>query len=197
MSNNKNEIHESEKKLLLNHDYDGIQEFNFPLPNWWLTTFWGAIIFGIGYFSYYIIFNGPDLKHEYFVNKEEIHALRAEYLAKLKKFDVNTYTSYASSPEMVKHGEYVFNMNCVACHREKGAGDIGPNLTDEYWLFAKGTPETIFPFIIEGNPLNGMPAWGELLGEDDLYAVTAYIMSIQGYPHENPKAPQGEIPEKE
>lgn len=186
---------EEEKKLLLEHDYDGIQEFDFPLPRWWLATFWLGCIYGFGYFCYYILMNGPSLKHEYFVDAKKVYEQRERFLEQLKVFKPEAYTTYASSPEMVKHGEYVFKNNCVSCHREKGAGDIGPNLTDKYWLFAKGTPETIYPFIIEGNPANGMPAWGEFLEEDDLYALTAYIMEIQGTIHENPKEPQGEIPE--
>lgn len=187
-----NNVSEQEKKLLLDHDYDGIQEFDYPLPGWWKATFYLGILFGICYIIYYWGFNGPSLKHEYFVDKVEVLQLREAYLEKLKEFNSELYESYKSSPEMVGHGENLFIQNCAACHREKGAGDIGPNLTDAYWLYAEGTPETIYPFILEGNPDNGMPAWAEMLEQDDLYAITAYIMSIQGYPHKDPKEPQGE-----
>ena len=188
------DMNEEEKKVLLDHDYDGIQEFDFPLPRWWVATFWITSLFGIGYFVYYIVMNGPSLQYEYFVEANKVMQQREAFLEELKNFKPETYETYAGSPEMVKHGEYLFTMNCVSCHMEKGAGDIGPNLTDEYWLYSDGTPSGIYPFLIEGNPLNGMPAWGEFLEEDDLYALTAYLVSIKGTVHENPKEPQGEIP---
>ncbi len=187
-----NELNEKEKALLLDHDYDGIQEFDYPLPTWWVLSFWGGIIFAIGYFAYYIVGNGPSLKHEYNLDLAEVKSIKKKYLEKLSVFKPKLYQSYADSSEMVSVGSSIFQQHCVACHREKAAGDIGPNLTDEYWLYAEGTPETIYPFILTGNPTNGMPAWAELLQEDELYAITAYLMSIQGIEQKDPKEPQGE-----
>ena len=186
------DLNQEDKAVLLDHDYDGIQELDHPLPKWWLGTFWITVIFAIGYFAYYIVGSGPSLEHEYSMDMEEISAIKEKYLESLSQFKHETYKSYSQTPEMVTMGKDIFDVNCVGCHKENGAGDIGPNLTDEYWLYAQGTAETIFPFILSGNPTNGMPAWAEQLKEDELYAVTAYIMSIQGMKHDNPKDPQGE-----
>lgn len=192
------DLNENEKKLLLDHDYDGIQEFDYPLPFWWLCTFWGAIIFGIGYFYYYQIAKGPTLRDEY---KEELtyhKKIRDGYLETLAEFDVDRFNSVANLPDMVNFGKQIYNVNCIGCHAVNGAGEIGPNLSDKYWLYADGTGETIFPFLIEGNPAGGMPAWGEYLEEDELYAVTAYVVSLKGFKHEGKfKAPQGEPVEEE
>ncbi len=187
-----NEMNEEDKAVLLDHDYDGIQELDHPLPRWWVMSFWGGIIFAIIYFSYYVVGSGPSLQYEYGLDLKHLKEVKKEYLKNLSQFNSDTYHSYSQSPEMLKVGESNFNKHCVACHRDKAAGDIGPNLTDEYWLYAEGTPETIFPFILTGNPSGGMPAWAEMLKEDELYAITAYLMSIQGIEQENPKAPQGE-----
>jgi cytochrome c oxidase cbb3-type subunit 3 len=188
-----NQLNKQEQNLLLNHDYDGIQEFNYPLPFWWRATFYGGIIFGVLYIIYFIFMNGPSLKHEYFVDQKEVFKVREEYLAKLKEFKPETYNAIVGSEEMKHYGEEIFVNNCLSCHREKAAGDIGPNLTDDYWLLSNGTAQEIYPFIIEGNPVNGMPGWGGVLAEEDLYAVTAYITSLRGTSQENPKEPQGDL----
>lgn len=188
-----NQLSEQEKNLLLNHDYDGIQEFNYPLPFWWKTTFYGGIAFGILYIIYFIFMNAPSLKSEYFADQKDIFKVRNDYLAQLKQFKPDSYNAIANSDEMKHYGEEVFKNNCEVCHREKASGDIGPNLTDDYWLLSNGTAQEIYPFIIEGNPVNGMPGWGGVLAEEDLYAVTAYITSLRGTSQENPKEPQGDL----
>ena len=188
------DLNEQEKTLLMNHDYDGIQEFDYPLPMWWVVIFWGCIAYSTGYFIFYhVTVSGPNLKEEWVAETKQVLALNEKYIESLGNFDSAKYAQF-SSPDMVNYGGAVYDQNCLQCHAEKGAGDIGPNLTDKHWLFAEGTAETIYPFIIQGNPSNGMPAWGGALSEDDLYAVTAYIMSVQGIEHANPKAPQGVIP---
>ena len=181
-------INETEEKHLMDHEYDGIQEFNFPLPNWWLTSFWLGIIFGVGYISYFIFMNGPSLKHEYYAEKEKMEAVRLQYLEELMEFDEDKYQKQFNNEEMQMYGQAVFENNCIACHNKNAAGDIGPNLTDKYWIYTEGKHPQFYKFIIEGSPISGMPAWGETLSEDDLYAVTSYIYSLQGMTHTNPPA---------
>ena len=82
---------QEEKDVLLDHDYDGIEEFDFALPRWWLATFWGGIIFGISYVTYFIFMNGPSLRHSYYSNEAEVKKIRLAYMAKLKEFDPEKY----------------------------------------------------------------------------------------------------------
>ena len=91
----------------------------------------------------------------------------------------------------VKKGEVVFTNNCVPCHKEKGIGDIGPNLTDEYWLWAKGTPETIYPVVFRGVPQNGMPTWSAVLSNEEIYQVVSYVQTLHNTHQPGGKAPQG------
>ncbi len=189
------DLDNKEKELLLDHDYDGIQEFDYPLPVWWQITFWGGVIFGIFYIIYFIFMNGPSLKHEYKMSKAEAYKIRKTYYKNLTKFDQTLYNAYVVSPEMKNYGKNVFEANCMSCHNKNGAGNIGPNLTDKYWLLTEGKVENTYKTVITGNPIAGMPSWGPLLAKDDIYAVVAYIFSIQGYQHTDPpaKAPQGDL----
>jgi cytochrome c oxidase cbb3-type subunit 3 len=191
--NNKEiEVSADEKRILLDHDYDGIMELDHPLPSWWKATFWLTIIFAIPYFIYYVVMDGPSVMASYKMSREEILKVQQAYLDKLGEFKQEHYLTFEQSPEMRTYGKNIYEQNCMACHAKEGAGEIGPNLTDKYWMFAQGTPDSFFGFILGGNPIAGMPAWGTILSEDDLYAVTAYIMSIQGKEHANPKEPEGE-----
>ena len=70
-------------------------------------------------------------------------------------------------------------------------GQIGPNLTDEYWLHGCD-PESIVKTITDGVPAKGMAAWGPMLGNKKIVEVTAYILSKVGSSPENAKEPQGE-----
>jgi cytochrome c oxidase cbb3-type subunit III len=189
-----NYINEEEKKVLLDHNYDGIQEFDFALPNWWLATFWGGIIYAVIYIIYYIFLNGPSLKHEYYVDSKKINNVRTTYMKKLKKFNIVKYKSFRNDPNMLLYGQTVYENNCIACHNKNAAGSIGPNLTDKYWINIEDDSKEFFQFIITGNPGGGMPAWGKILQKDDLYAVSAYIKSLKGFKHRDPvaKEPQGD-----
>lgn len=188
-----NSIHveENEKHLLLDHNYDGIQELNHPLPFWWQFTFYGAIIFSTIYIAYYQFLGGPSLRDEFKKDYAVVVALSEKMKSTEGQFNPDLYAKY-STPEYVKKGEIVFADNCVACHLEKGIGDIGPNLTDEYWLRAKGTPETIYPIVYNGIPENGMPTWSEVLSMEEIYEAVAYVQTLHNTHQKNGKAPQGE-----
>ncbi len=188
---NKLEVLPDEKHLLLDHDYDGIQELNHPLPSWWNFIFYAAIVFAIGYFIYYQIMGGPSLREEFKKDYDKVLAAQAEFKKQNSAFKGDLYTAF-TNPEGIKKGDEVFVNNCLPCHAEKGKGDIGPNLTDEYWVVAKGTPETIYNTVFNGSEANGMPAWSEVLTTDEIYLAVAYVMSLKNTHQKDGKAPQGE-----
>mgnify|MGYP000608867007 CR=1 FL=1 len=190
---NDNQLSEEDKALLLDHNYDGIQELDYPLPRWWLVTFWGAILFSIPYFIYFVFMNGPSLNDSYNMDVKEIKKLQHNYFKELAIFKPEVYASISQTPEMVDFGEKLFVQNCTPCHGPNAEGYIGPNLTDGYWMYSEGTPETVYPFVLMGAPAAGMPAWADKLSEDEVYAVISYVMTIQGREQVNPKIPQGEF----
>ena len=76
-------------------------------------------------------------------------------------------------------------------------GDIGPNLTDKYWIHMKRDPQAIYPFVVQGFEEKGMPAWGEVLSKEDIMAVVSYVVALKGTTPPKSKEPQGEILEDE
>jgi cytochrome c oxidase cbb3-type subunit 3 len=130
------------------------------------------------------------LRDEFKKEHAIIVANQEEFKKKEGLFSPELYAQF-TTPENIKKGEEVFVNNCMACHMENGRGDIGPNLTDEYWLWAKGTPETIFPVVFNGVPDNGMPTWSETISRDEIYQVVAYVQTLHNTHAKNGKAPQG------
>jgi cytochrome c oxidase cbb3-type subunit 3 len=195
MSQNKNEetkleVKPDEQHLLLDHSYDGIQELNHPLPKWWNVIFYTCCVFAAGYFTYYQLMKGPSLRDEFKVSYEKVLAAQAEFKKKNSAFNVDHYNAIIAD-EGVKKGAEVFVNNCLPCHAENGKGDIGPNLTDDHWLVAKSTPDTIYNVVFSGSEANGMPAWAEVLSKDEIYQAAAYVSSLKNT-FVKGKTPEGE-----
>lgn len=190
-NNTKLDVKEDEQHLLLDHSYDGIQELNHPLPSWWNVIFYAAIVFSTGYFVYYQYLGGPTLRDEFKVSYDKALAAQAEFKRINSAFNQEHYNGIIAD-DGINKGAVVFENNCLACHNEKAKGDIGPNLTDEYWLLAKGTPETVYNVVFTGSEENGMPAWAELLSKDEIYQAVAYVHSLKNTKQPGGKEPQGE-----
>lgn len=184
-------VKDDEKKLLLDHNYDGIQELNHPLPSWWSFIFYAAIIYSIGYFIYYQFLSGPSLKEEFNKDYAAVLVNQEAFRKSNTAFKPEMYQAVAN-PNGIKQGEEVFVNNCLPCHAENGKGDIGPNLTDEYWLVAKSTPETIYNIVFNGSEENGMPPWNDVLTSEEIYLAVSYVTSLKNTHQKGGKEPQGE-----
>ncbi len=199
MSSHNNEptklhVEEDEKHLLLDHNYDGIQELNHPLPRWWNIIFYVSIAFSVGYFVYYQLLKGPSLRETFSKDYAQVKAAQEEFKKQNAAFKPDMYEAVAN-PLGIKKGEEVFVNNCLPCHAEKGKGDIGPNLTDKHWKVAKGTPETIYNVVYHGSEENGMPPWNEVLTADEMYLAVSYVMSLKNT-FEKGKEAEGELIEE-
>ncbi len=174
------------------HEVDGIQEYDNKLPNWWLYTLYGAILFAAVYWFHYHVAEfgeGPEAQY-----KAEMEKVAAEQAAKIKAAGAVTPEALAAlvkDKTTVEQGKQVFTTTCASCHRNDGGGVVGPNLTDEFWLHG-GSPEKVYKTIKDGVADKGMPAWMPVLGPDRTSAVTAYVLSIRGTNVAGGKAPQGE-----
>jgi len=174
---------------LLDHEYDGIREFDNRLPNWWLYTLYGAMIFSLFYWLGFHTWNVWSLPHQRY---EDEMAAAAE--AQLKAMEGQELTDetlrlMSSVPATVARGRATFEQFCVACHMADASGNVGPNLTDNYWLHG-GQPLQILNTVTHGVPDKGMAAWGNQLGPVRVREVVAYVLTLKGLNRPG-KEPQG------
>ena len=176
------------EKAPLHYIYDGIEEHDNRLPNWWLFILWTTIIFGAGYwFWYHIAEVSPGQLGEYNAEAAEL----AKRSQGNKPASDETLLALMQDPKAVDGGKAVFQANCASCHGAQGQGLIGPNLTDGHWLHG-GKPVAIHKVVAEGVVSKGMPAWERTLGAERVKAVTAYVLTLKGTNAPGGKEPQGE-----
>jgi cytochrome c oxidase cbb3-type subunit 3 len=169
------------------HVYDGIQEFDKRLPNWWLFTLYATIVFWVGYWSYYEWFHiGLSGQQSVELEMKQIEAAK---LASAPASDDASLWKMSRNAVFVDAGRLTFNTTCASCHTEKLTGAIGPNLVDRLWIHG-GHPADLHRVIDKGVLAKGMPAWGPILGPKKIAEVTAYILSYhtEGEPIEKQDA---------
>jgi cytochrome c oxidase cbb3-type subunit 3 len=166
------------------HVYDGIEEFDNPLPQWWFYLFVATVIFGLGYLMLYPgLGNFKGMLGWTSTNQWEAEMQHAEEVyrpvfAKYAALSVEDLQKPENEAGL-KMGQRMFANNCSVCHGSAGTGAIGfPNLTDNDWLYG-GDPATIKQTLINGRN-GGMPAWGDVLGEDGVRDVASYVMTLSG-----------------
>jgi len=170
---------------LREHSYDGIQEYDKRLPNWWLLTFYGAIVFWVGYWFYYE--NSHLGASDVVVLERELDRIEAAKLADMANLlDDATLWQMSRNSVFIASGRATYNSTCASCHREslRGMedGGIGASLIDGSWVHG-GRPTEIFTVVDKGVLEKGMPAWGPIIGAKKTAEVVAYILSF----HEEPK----------
>lgn len=162
------------------HTYDGIQEYDKRLPNWWLMTLYASIVFSVGYWAYYEWFR-VGLTGEQQVARE-LAQIETAKLASAPAVDDASLWKMSRNPVFVDAGKATFDANCVACHLASLRGKsenpvaIGPDLTDTKWTNG-GKPMDVYNVITKGVLVKGMPTWGPVLGAKKISETTAYIMS--------------------
>ena len=163
------------------HTYDGIQEYDQRLPNWWLYTLYGAIAFSIVFWFAYMI--ARVMPSDAARVEAEMARLAAIRLA--SSIDVTNdalFWDMSRNPVFIDAGKQTFTSLCVACHLAslKGKGEnpaaVGPNLVDQAWIHG-GTPKEIYATVSKGVLAKGMPAWEPVLGQKKSAEVVAYLLS--------------------
>jgi len=176
---------------LTDHEYDGIQEYDNPLPTWWLWTFFLTIIFAFLYFIHYEFGGGPTLTQELAVAMKNIEAAAVQHAPAVTESE-EMLAEAMKDPKLMELGGAAYTGKCAACHGPQLGGLIGPNLVDNFWLHGKGTRMDVTNVIRKGVPEKGMPPWESMLSKDEVYGLTAYILSKKGSNPANAKPPQGE-----
>lgn len=181
-------------RVIQGHTYDGIREYDNPMPGWWVGLFWAGILFAPVYMLGVHVFDFIDDYGDDFAEAgERLETVRAEYAATGPAFktDAGALAEYVQDAGMAEAGAANFAAICAACHGAEGQGVIGPNLTDEYWIHG-ADPEAVWVSIAEGFPAKGMPPMTAQLGEEERAQVLAYVVSLQGTDPPGAKAPEGE-----
>jgi len=188
---------EKELDIDLGHDYDGIRELDNSMPPWWVWMFYATIAYaGVYMYWYHFSDNGTGMINEYAIEMEEGDRIKQAFLAKMADAINEKDVVALSAPSDIKEGEGIFVKNCAACHQASGAGSVGPNLTDEYWIHGGGV-KNIFKTIKYGVPEKGMIAWAAQLRPSDMQKVSSYILTLAGTNPEGAKEAEGIIYKEE
>ena len=181
-------------RVIEGHTYDGIREYDNPMPGWWVALFWITVLFAPVYALGVHAFDWIDSYTDDFAEAgARLADVRAEYAASGPSFEESpaALQAYAADASLLPVGAEAFATTCASCHAADGGGLIGPNLTDEYWIH-DGSPEGIWLAIKEGYPDKGMPPWADALSAEEKSGLIAYVTSLQGTAPASPKEPQGE-----
>lgn len=176
---------------LVGHAYDGIQEYDNPLPGWWVWIFVATIVFSAAYWGYYQLGPGPSVVAEYEAEARIASERAAALAAREGAQSDETIVAVARDTGVMAKAKEAFVARCAVCHGPQGQGLIGPNLTDEYWLHG-GRPTDIFRIISDGEVEKGMVPWKGVLAPQEIRALAAYIGTLRGSNPPNPKPPQGD-----
>ncbi|MEI6655040.1 MAG: cbb3-type cytochrome c oxidase N-terminal domain-containing protein [Verrucomicrobiota bacterium] len=183
--------------ILREHEFDGIQQFDQKLPNWWLCIFYGTIAIFVGY--WFVYYGTPLIKSPQQTVTEQIRAAQAAQLVELNTAasdlnDSKLVHELATHPLYVAAGQAIFMKNCIPCHgvdlsatQDAGKGKRillpGLPLNDHLWKFTK-QPMGLFNLINKGSPPestgnNGarMEAWGQKLSPVEIAQVLSYVIS--------------------
>ncbi len=183
-----------QKDQVLGHDYDGIQEYDNRLPNWWLWLLYGSIVFAIGYWLWFQTYSIGRLPLELY--EAEVAAAAEAALERMAGQEVTDETIILISqiPASIEAAKGLWDTHCSECHVQ-GEGKIGPNLTDNYWIHGS-KPLDILKTITDGVPDKGMVAWGEQLPPGKIQKLAAYVLTLKGKNLPG-RAPEGDLVEPE
>ena len=199
------------------HAWDGdLQEYNNPLPVWWVYTFYVTVVFALVYWTIYpswpfgkgwvgglskityVNSAGETKTHSWNTRAllmEDLNKAAAAQKPYFDKVAAMSYEQVAKDPDMsgfiLSSGKALFADNCAPCHQAGGQGVVGffPNLTDDDWLYG-GSFDKIHE-TITGGRRGYMPSFGEVLSGGQIDQLANYVASLSGIGHDAAKAAAG------
>lgn len=185
------------------HEWDGIRELNNPMPRWWVWTFYATIVWAIGYtiaFPAWPLISGSTQgllgwhsRAEFATDTTAAKAAQNVYLDKIASSSLEEIKADSELMQFaVAGGAAAFKINCIQCHGSGAEGGNGyPNLNDDDWLWG-GKVGDIQTTIAHGIRFTGdgdtrlseMPAFADVLKNDEIRQVAAYVVSLTGTPHD-------------
>ncbi len=180
---------DNQENVLTDHAYDGIQEYDNPMPGWWVWSFILTILFAVPYWAWFHLSEGHSIYDEL-----AAAVVAAENSAPKLDESPEAMLGYLSDPEILAKGKAVFLGTgiCASCHVADGGGLVGPNLTDDSYIHVKQISD-IMSVVRKGVIEKGMPAREGSLRQQEIVAVAAYVASMRGTTPASPKAAEGEV----
>lgn len=185
---------------LLDHEADGIREFDNALPRWWLYGFYFTIVFSALYLVNYHVLPRPLIGHAGMVAEYQAELEAASRLAASRPHveKTNVVLAALTDPASLEKGRAIFegpDNTCFSCHRNDLGGLVGPNLTDNLWLHGCSVQDVVNS-ITTGYPLKGMLPFGigKPLSDQQVLQVASYVLSKRG---SNPPAPKPADPDRD
>lgn len=176
-------------RLIKDHSYDGIQELDNDLPPWWKWLFYITIAFSVIYLIRLWVFEADDLvqQKEYEDELAEAASMMPS-LEETEAFELVVLTDGTS----LENGKATYGKICSVCHLANGAGLVGPNFADDYWIHGN-TLDDMWNIVETGVLEKGMIAYKDQLSPQQRLEVISYIITLHGTEPANPKAPEGEL----
>ena len=170
---------EPEAKVM-DHEYDGIREYDNPLPRWWVWMWAGSFFFSVGYFfHYHVSHNATSVSDEYVADMAAAREAEAKQ-SLAEPVSEDSLSKLTANPALMTDAKALFGLRCAPCHGANAQGVIGPNLTDNAWLHGTGTLTDIYGVVDGGVAAKGMPAWGRQLTPIELRKVVAFVGTLRG-----------------
>jgi cytochrome c oxidase cbb3-type subunit 3 len=168
------------------HEFDGIEEYDNPLPLWWVGLFVATIVFAGGYLLYYpglgdfTGFGGWTSRQQW---QTDVDVKNARYAPLYRRLASMSEAELHQNTEAQQIGRRLFLNNCASCHGMRARGGFGfPNLTDAEWQW--GNDYASIDTTIRGGRVAAMPAWGTALGDGGVADMAQYVLSLSGAPHD-------------
>lgn len=178
------------EERLLDHNFDGIQEYDNPTPGWWHFIFIGSIFFSLFYAAFWHFSELSWMPKDALVRDQQgYYKLLFADIGELKG-DEATMHAYMGKADWMAFGRSIFASNCAQCHGAEGNGINCPNLTDERWINVKKLAD-VYTVITNGVAAKGMPAWGTRLSQNERVLVASYVATLRNTPKPG-RQPEGE-----
>lgn len=181
---------ESDQDVMLDHEYDGIRELDNDLPPWWKYGFYLTIVASAIYLTvYHVTHSAKSSVEEYMADVAEAELQVKAYRSKMALNVDETNAVFLTDATRIESGKNIYMKNCGVCHGNEGQGLVGPNFTDNHWLYGNA-PGDMFRIVKDGTS-KGMKPWKDDLTPLEIENVISYIHTLLGTNPPNPKAPEG------
>ena len=175
------------------HEWDGITEYDNPLPFWWVGMFIASMVFALLYLAFYPglgNFSGAGDWSAARQHDQQMAQHEARFAPLYRELAAKSAEEIMASAQGMQVGRRLFLNNCATCHGINGTGSKGfPNLTDEEWIWG-GDLQSVTHSIHKGRQA-AMPGWAPSLGDTGVTNVAHYVLSLSGAEHNPSLAAQG------